>query len=98
MAFTKAHLIDAVMAHTGFTKKRAYEIVETILELMKRSLEAGDDVLISGFGKFSVHQKHERRGRNPSTGQDLMLPPRKVVAFKCSGKLRKAMNRKAEAP
>jgi integration host factor subunit alpha len=97
MAFTKSSLIEAVMAPTGLTKKRSTEIVETLLELMKRSLEAGDVILVSGFGRFSVRAKHERRGRNPATGQDLMLPPRKVVSFKCSGKLRMLLNGRQSA-
>jgi integration host factor subunit alpha len=92
MAFTKLSLIEAVMAQTGFTKKRSTEIVATLLELMKRSLEAGDDIMVSGFGRFCVRAKHQRRGRNPATGQDMMLPPRKVVTFKSSGKLRKMLN------
>jgi integration host factor subunit alpha len=59
---------------------------------MKRTLESGEDVLVSGFGKFCVKIKHERRGRNPATGEDMMLEPRRVVTFKCSGKLRDKVN------
>jgi len=59
---------------------------------MKRSLESGEDVMISGFGKFCVKEKKERRGRNPSTGEDMVLEPRKVVTFKCSGNLRDRIN------
>ena len=59
---------------------------------MKSSLESGDDVLISGFGKFQVKEKKERKGRNPATGNDMMLKPRKVVTFRCSGNLRKRIN------
>ncbi|MFC1887125.1 HU family DNA-binding protein [Thermodesulfobacteriota bacterium] len=62
---------------------------------MKKSLESGDDSLISGFGKFCVKNKGKRRGRNPATGDDMMLRPRKVVTFKCSGRLRKKINGKA---
>ena len=65
---------------------------ETLLELMKSSLASGEDVLISGFGKFCVKQKEERKGRNPATGEDLILESRKVVTFKCSGKLRERVN------
>jgi integration host factor subunit alpha len=71
-----------------YTKKMSTDLVETILELIKSSLEAGDDVLISGFGKFCVKDKKQRRGRNPATGDDMILRPRKVVSFRCSGKLR----------
>ena len=64
-----------------------------MLELIKRSLESGEDVLISGFGKFCLNQKLERRGRNPATGKAMMLAPRKTVTFRCSGKLREKLNR-----
>jgi len=59
---------------------------------MKSTLASGEDVLISGFGKFCVKEKAERKGRNPATGEDMMLAPRRVVAFKCSGKLRDKIN------
>jgi len=55
-------------------------------------LESGEDVLISGFGKFCVKEKRKRRGRNPATGEDMMLAPRRVVIFRCSGKLRDRIN------
>jgi integration host factor subunit alpha len=69
------------------------DIVESLLEIIKRSLENDEDVLVSGFGKFCIKQKERRRGRNPATGEDLLLSPRKVVTFKCSGKLRERINR-----
>jgi integration host factor subunit alpha len=72
----------------GFTRNKSTQTVETILESIKSTLEFGEDVLISGFGKFCVKQKTKRRGRNPATGEDVMLAPRRVVTFKCSGKLR----------
>ena len=92
MTLTKAHIVDAIADQIGFPKYHSSEIVETLLELIKSSLESGDDVLISGFGKFCVNEKSERRGRNPSTGKDMMLKPRKVVTFRCSGNLRKKIN------
>ena len=92
MTLTKAHLIDAIAEQNGFAKKQSTETVETILELIKSTLESGEDVLISGFGKFCVKEKRERRGRNPATGGDMILRPRKVVAFRCSGILRKHIN------
>jgi integration host factor subunit alpha len=94
MALTKKKIIEEVMNRNGFTKKRSTKTVEILLELMKRSLESGEDVLISGFGKFCVKEKKERRGRNPATGEAMMLEPRKVVTFKCSGKLRDRINSK----
>ncbi len=91
---TKAHIIDAVAESNGSTRKKSIETVETVLELIKRSLESGEDVLISGFGKFSVKQKAKRKGRNPATGEDMILEPRRVVTFKSSGKLREKLNKK----
>ena len=91
---TKAKIIDAVADSNGYTRKKSIETVETVLELIKRFLESGEDVLISGFGKFSVKQKAKRKGRNPATGDDMILEPRRVVTFKSSGKLREKLNRK----
>lgn len=92
MTLTKEQLIESIKIQNGLTKKKSAEIVQTLLELMKKSLEHGEDVLISGFGKFSVKEKHARRGRNPATGDDLILKPRRVVTFKWSGKLREKIN------
>ena len=85
---TKARIAQALVDSNGYTQQKASETVEIILELIKGSLENGENVLISGFGKFCVKQKTERRGRNPATGADMMLEPRRVVTFQCSGKLR----------
>jgi len=92
MTLTKSQIIDAITEQNGFTCKKTSETVETILELIKSILASGDDILISGFGKFCVKKKSERRGRNPATGKDMMLPPRRVVTFQCSGKLREKIN------
>ena len=89
---TKAKIIDAVVETNGFTCIQSIETVEILLELIKRSLESGDDVLISGFGKFCGKEKAERKGRNPATGEDMMLKRRRVVTFKSSGKLRGKIN------
>ena len=91
MTLTKNDIVTTVN-ELGFTKKKSVEIVETLLEIMKSSLERSDDVLISGFGKFCVKEKNRRRGRNPATGDDISLRARKVVTFKCSGKLRTRIN------
>ena len=91
---TKAHIVEAVAEAIGFTRKKSIETVETLLELIKQSLASGDDVLISGFGKFSVKQKAKRKGRNPATGKDMILDPRKVVTFKWSEKLKERLNTK----
>ena len=93
MALTKSQIIDSIAKGNGFTKKQSTETVETILELIKSTLASGEDVLISGFGKFCVKDKKERKGRNPSTGEDMILAPRRVVTFRCSRKLRAKINR-----
>ena len=92
MTLTKSQITDAIAEQNGFTRKKSIETVETILELIKSTLAAGEDVLISGFGKFCVKKKRERKGRNPATGEDMMMAPRKVVTFRCSGKLRDKIN------
>ena len=92
MTLTKAHIVENLFAKNIFTKGESAQVIETLFELMKQSLEEGDDVLISGFGKFSVVQKHQRRGRNPQTGEPIILPPRRVVTFKVSASLREKIN------
>lgn len=92
MALTKAHIVEMIAEQNGFSKNKNVEIVESLIEIIKGTLAAGDDVLVSGFGKFCVKSKGSRRGRNPATGSDLMLSARKVVTFKCSGKFREKMN------
>ncbi|MFH2218082.1 MAG: integration host factor subunit alpha [Pseudomonadota bacterium] len=91
MALTKSDIV-AKLHEIGFTKKKSVEIIESLLEIIKSTLENSDDLLISGFGKFCVKEKKQRRGRNPATGADLILGERKVVTFKCSGKLRDKIN------
>jgi integration host factor subunit alpha len=91
MAVTKDDIV-ARIHEVGFTKKQAVDLVETLIEIIKGNLEKGEDVLISGFGKFCIKTKNQRRGRNPATGADLMLRERRVITFKCSGKLRNKIN------
>ena len=92
MALTKADIVKSIKEQVGFTKNQSFETIETLLEIMKKTLESGEDILISGFGKFCVKEKEERRGRNPATGGDMMLAPRKVVTFRYSSKLRDKVN------
>lgn len=92
MTLTKSQIIEEISNKNGFTKKNSIQIMETLLDIIKSTLESGDDVLISGFGKFCIKKKKERKGRNPATGDDMMLPARKVVTFKCSSKLRDMIN------
>ena len=94
MALTKAQIVELIQNHIGLPKNKTTEIAETLLEIIKNTLASGEDVMISNFGKFCVKSKKERRGRNPATGEDMMLVPRKVVTFTCSGKLRDKINRK----
>lgn len=92
MTLTKAQIIDDITEQLAFSRKQSADIVELVLEIMKRNLEEGEDLLISGFGKFCVKEKKPRRGRNPATGDDLMLNQRRVVTFKCSHVLREKVN------
>ena len=94
MALTKANLVESVAAG-GVSRKDSAKIVETLLERIKSTLESGDEILISGFGKFCVREKKQRRGRNPATGEDLILDARKVVTFKCSPVLTDRINGKS---
>ena len=92
MTLTKSQIVDAIQNATGFSRNNSVEVTETLLEIIKKSLESGDSVMISGFGKFTVKEKKARRGRNPATGDDMMLDSRRVVTFVCSGKLREKIN------
>jgi integration host factor subunit alpha len=93
MALTKTQVVDSVQERIGFSRKKSTELVETLIAIIKKSIEDGDDVLISGFGKFCVKEKGTRKGRNPATGEDMMLTQRKVVTFKCSSVLREKVNK-----
>ena len=92
MTLTKDHLIDSVYIQLDLPKTRSVQVVESLLEIMKETLEDREDVLISGFGKFCVRDKGKKRGRNPATRNDLMLDARRVVRFRCSGILREKVN------
>jgi integration host factor subunit alpha len=91
MTLTKSDIVAKVQ-EIGFTKKTAVDAVESLLEIVKQTLEGEEDILVSGFGKFCVKDKAPRRGRNPATGSDMNLWGRRVVTFKCSGKLRDQIN------
>ena len=95
---TKAQIVEDLFAQNLFTKNESAQIIETLFELIKQSLEEGDEVLISRFGKFSVSKKTQRRGRNPQTGEPLILAPRRVVTFKCSTILREKINPEVQKP
>ncbi len=92
MTLTKADIAQKIADDCGFMKGEATEIVEKILEIIKTSLVNGQDVMVSGFGKWSVKDKRARRGRNPQTGDELLLDARRVVTWKYSPRLKMALN------
>lgn len=94
MALTKAEIVEQVYLQLGFPKDKSFQVIETLIESVKNSLASGDDVLVSGFGKFCVKEKQPRKGRNPATGESTILPARRVVTFKCSERLRSRLNGK----
>ena len=96
MTLTKADIADAVFQKTNLGKARSSQVVDALFEFIKEALASGEDVLISGFGKWSVKAKQERLGRNPQTGTALRLPPRKVVRFKCPPVFQRRLNRKTQ--
>jgi integration host factor subunit alpha len=92
MTLIKTKLIDSIYKQVDLRKNKSTQAVDSLLEIIKKTLEEGEDVLISGFGKFCVKDKGKRRGRNPHTGEDLMLDERRVVTFRCSEVLRDKIN------
>jgi integration host factor subunit alpha len=94
MALTKAEIIQSITDQIGFAKNQSSDVTEALIEIIKRTLASGVDVLVSGFGKFVVNEKAKRKGRNPATGDEMILRPRRIVTFKCSGKLRRKINSK----
>jgi integration host factor subunit alpha len=94
MALTKYDIVERINSELGFLRNQSIMVTESLIQLIKDTLESGDDLLVSGFGKFCVKDKKERKGRNPATGEDLILKPRRVVTFKCSGQLRDKVNGK----
>jgi len=94
MTLTRASIIETMSAENGWTQKQSSGYVDLLIEIMKNTLISGEDLLISGFGKFSVKEKRERKGRNPATDEDMILPARRVVTFRCSGRLRDRLNGK----
>ena len=98
MTTTKSNIIDSIYQNTDFNKTESAQAFDITLEIIKSTLESGEDLLISGFGKFEVKDKNQRKGRNPATGNDLILDARRVVTFKCSGVLREKLNGKDRLP
>jgi integration host factor subunit alpha len=96
MTVTKDHIVNSICLQLDIPKKKSADLLESLLLMIQRNLENGEDVLISGFGKFCVKSKNARKGRNPATGEDLMLGSRRVVTFKCSPILRARVNSREE--
>jgi integration host factor subunit alpha len=92
VALTKEKIISSIYDQVGLSKNQSQNVVERLLEIIKQNLENGEDVLVSGFGKFVVKEKSARRGRNPQTSEELQLRARRVVVFKTSGVLRDKIN------
>jgi integration host factor subunit alpha len=92
VALTKQTIINKISEKNNQTPSQAKDTIETLLEIMKSTLASGEDIMLSGFGKFCVNEKAPRKGRNPATGQEMMLDRRRVVVFRCSGKLRDEIN------
>ena len=94
MALTKSALIATITEKLGFNRAQSASAIEKLIEIVKSTLESGEDVLVSGFGKFCVKRKKQRLGRNPATGDNMVLDARTVLTFQCSGKLKKLMNQR----
>ena len=92
MALTKTIIAERIQNKLGLSRTETYELMEQFLEIIKTTIGNGEDIMISGFGKFCVNEKKARKGRNPATNQEMTLPARRVVTFKCSGKLRNLIN------
>lgn len=92
MALTKTEIVETISEKLDLKPTQAKDTIENLLEILKPTLASGEDIMISGFGKFLVAEKAPRKGRNPATGQDMVLAKRRVVTFKCSGGLRDRIN------
>ncbi len=92
MALTKTIIAEKIQHNLNLSRSATYEVMEEFLDIIKETIGSGEDIMISGFGKFCVNEKQARKGRNPATDEEMILPARRVVTFKCSGKLRDLIN------
>lgn len=92
MTCTKSTLIEQISETFNQNPSESKEVVESLIEIIKSTLASGEDIMISGFGKFQVIEKSPRKGRNPATGDSMILDKRRVVTFKCAGKLKNRIN------
>ncbi len=95
---TKVDIVESIYEKVGFSKKEVAKIVETIFDLIKETLEHEDKIKISGFGNFVVRKKRARRGRNPQTGSDIEITPRRILTFKPSQVMKSSLNRREQSP
>jgi integration host factor subunit alpha len=95
---TKADLVDRIKERMNLTRNESVDVLEMVFAIMKNTLEEGEILRISGFGNFVVKKKHDRRGRNPQTGETITIDARRVLTFKPSAMLKKAINRDGHAP
>lgn len=92
LALTKTEIVETISEKLDLKPSQAKETVEELLEIIKSTLASGEDIMVSGFGKFKVNEKAPRKGRNPATGKDMILVKRRIVTFKVAGKLRDRIN------
>ena len=89
---TKADIVEKIAEKCGITKRESIDMVEAVFSILKSTLEIGEDIKISGFGKFEIKNKHERKGRNPQTGEAIVIEARRILSFKPSTILKAAVN------
>jgi integration host factor subunit alpha len=92
LALTKTDIVERIAEKNDFKPTEAKDVLEELIEIIKSTLASGEDLMISGFGKFEVNEKQPRKGRNPATGNSMVLAKRRVVTFKCAGKLKDQIN------
>lgn len=92
MALTKTDIVELIAEKNDFKPTEAKDVLEELIEIIKSTLASGEDLMISGFGKFQVNEKKPRKGRNPATGESMVLDRRRIVTFKCAGKLKDRIN------
>ncbi len=95
---TKVDIVESIYEKVGFSKKEVAKIVESIFDLITESLQREEKIKISGFGNFVVRKKRARRGRNPQTGTDIEISPRRILTFKPSQVLKAGLNRREPQP
>ena len=93
MACTKITIMEKLIDQYDWSRSEAAETIEALLESIKETLSSGEEIMLSGFGKFQVNEKSQRKGRNPATGKEMMIGKKRVVTFKCAGKLRDEINK-----